>query len=154
MFLISTPAVSTRRISTSRPARGLQVEGQRPLVAVQVLEVAVVPAAPERVPRGLITGRLAGRLHADDVSPPVGQLANTVGPARDDQVDDTVLASEHEVVVVPGFADCPAFFNLPGLVRRQRGDRALGEFQRALRLGRRRSGGTALPCRSAAGLRA
>ena len=79
MFLISTPAVSTRRISTSRPARGLQVEGQRPLVAVQVLEVAVVPAAPERVPRGLITGRLAGRLHADDVSPPVGQLANTCG---------------------------------------------------------------------------
>src|SRR6516165_9626009 len=54
-----------------------------------------------------------------------------VGP-----VGVAVLAAEYEVVVVPGSVGCPAFVGLPGLVYRQRGDRALEKFQRALGLGR------------------
>src|SRR5690348_1735263 len=52
------------------------------------------------------------------------------------RVGGAVLVAEHEVVVVPGFACCPTFSGLPGFVYRQCGDRAVREFQRALRLGR------------------
>jgi RNA polymerase sigma-70 factor (sigma-E family) len=40
------------------PGGGLQVQGQRPLVPVQLLEVAAVPAAAERLPRARLAGRL------------------------------------------------------------------------------------------------
>ena len=55
--------------------------------------------------------------------PPV-ELVGGVGVA--------VLVAEDEVVVMPGLAGCPAFPGLPLLVGRERGDRALGKFQRAL----------------------
>ena len=65
--------------------RRLQVQGQRPLVAVQVLEVGAVPAV-----RGQARRRQAGRrLHPDDVGAPVGELADAGGArACDRQVDD------------------------------------------------------------------
>src|SRR5262249_39247962 len=58
-------------------------------VAVQVLEVAAVPAA-----HGQARRRQAGRrLHPDDVGSPVGKLADAGGAgARDGQVDDADVA--------------------------------------------------------------
>src|SRR6185437_1930503 len=69
--------------------RRLQVQGQRPLVAVQVLEVASMPAVRGQARRGQ-AGR---RLHPDDVGSPVGELADAGGTrARDRQVDDADVA--------------------------------------------------------------
>ena len=70
-------------------ARRLEVQGQRPLVPVQVLEVAAVPGFVGRAVGG-VAGR---RLHPDDVGPPVGQLADAgrAGP-RHGEVDDPDVA--------------------------------------------------------------
>src|SRR5580704_13054660 len=57
-----------------------------------------------------------------------------------------VLVAEHEVVVAPGGADCPAFPGLPLRVSSERDDRALRQFERALRL--RRLGVAALARRA------
>src|SRR5262249_12726822 len=73
-------------------ARRLQVQGQRSLVPVQVLEVAPVPGLPRHARRGRV-GRVGRWLHADDVGAPVGELADTGGArARDRQVDDADIA--------------------------------------------------------------
>jgi hypothetical protein len=58
--------------------------------------------------------------------PPV-ELVGRVGVA--------VLVAEHEVVIVPGLASCPAFVSLPGLVYRQRDDCALGSSSERFDLG-------------------
>ena len=79
-----------------------------------VASLVGVPVADARAP-----GHLA--------EPPV-ELVGRIGVA--------VLVAEHEVVVVPGVAGCPALVSLPGPVYCQPGDRALGEFERALGLGR------------------
>ena len=71
-----------------------------------VASLVGVPVADARAP-----GHLA--------EPPV-ELVGRMGVA--------VLVAEDEVVVVPGLADCSAFFGLPLPVGRERVDHALGEF--------------------------
>ena len=60
-----------------KAGRGLKVEGQRPLVAVDLLEVAAVPVTAERV-------RHARQLDADHVRAPVSELpdAGVAPPAQ------------------------------------------------------------------------
>src|SRR4051794_16451694 len=52
------------------PLRALQIERQRPLVAVQILEIGTVAAAAGRI------GMLAGRLDLDDIGAPIGKLSD------------------------------------------------------------------------------
>ena len=65
--------------------RGLEVQRQRPFVAVQMPEVGAMTAASGQARRG----RVRGPLNADDVGAPVRELPDTgrAGP-RDRQIDD------------------------------------------------------------------
>jgi hypothetical protein len=89
-----------------------------------MIETAVWPAADARFP---------GHLREVPV-----KLIGRVGVA--------VHVTEDEVIVVPGVVGCPAFPGLPLPVGRERGDRALREFQGALGPGR--LGVAALACRA------
>src|SRR5690606_13583366 len=76
-----------------------EVEGDRPLVAVHVLVVrAPMVTADARF------GRIVGRIDADHLGPPVGELADAGGSgSRHRQVDDPdVVERKAHGVVPPG----------------------------------------------------
>ena len=79
MFSTSTSAVVDQAHQHLVRRRGLEVERQRPLVAVQVLEVAAVPAAADPPRPRPVAGS-----DPDDVGAPVGELAHAgrPGPSR------------------------------------------------------------------------
>ena len=77
------------------PLRAFQVERQRPLVAVQILEIGAVAAAAGRV------GMLAGRLDLDDIGAPIGELPHRgrTGAMRG-QIDHPVAVERQFVIAV------------------------------------------------------
>ena len=83
MFSTMTSARSTSFLNAAWPSSRFEVELDRALVAVEVLEVDAVAAADDVLARGL------RRLDADHVRAPVGEMAHARrARARERQIED------------------------------------------------------------------
>ena len=90
MFSTITSAFAASRMNAAWPSGDLQVQRDRALVAVQVLEVEAV-ARP-----AISSSPLGRRLDADDVGAPVGEMAHAVGPARARVRSSTVIRAQRQ----------------------------------------------------------